>query len=241
MRACVVFRPSFFAFAFVLVFLAVAIAIPAQADSAPAALQSFTARMVDINTLPPMQNPRFSKASDFTGRRITDKTNRVIGSTTDLLANPNGAVETIVATLDQVGIGAQTLYFDTNTLPVTAKADSYALPLHREDIRRNLPNLLAGIGTAAGDGGAFSVSKLSGASLSGPGGQRIGTVVTALFNEGARQIVALAVRDVPGSNGRVIAVPYDPSFSVESDFGALRVGISADIAAAILDYARKVK
>lgn len=212
----------------------------AQAEP-PTAVQNFTTRMIEINALPPMQNPQFSKASDFTGRRITDKTNRVIGSTTDLLVGQDGRVETIVATLDQVGIGAQTLYFDTATLPVTAKADSYTLPFHRDDIRRNLPDLLAGIGTAAGKDDIFSVGKMHGAAFSGADGSRIGTIETALFNDSARQIVALAVRGIPGTGGKIVAVPYDRTFSMESDFGALRIVAPADYAAAISDYARKVK
>lgn len=215
-------------------------ASPVRAD-APSAVQNFTTRMIEINALPPLQNPQFSKASDFTGRRITDKTNRVIGSTTDLLVGQDGQVETIVATLDQVGIGAQTLFFDTATLPVTAKADSYALPFHRDDIRKNLPDLLAGISTAAGNDGSFSVVKMAGAAFSGSDGTRIGTIETALFNDSARQIVALAVRNIPGANGHVVAVPYDRTFSIESDFGALRVVAPADFAAAVSDYARKVK
>lgn len=212
----------------------------AAAPTADTGVQAFSTRLIEINRVAPLQNPQLFRADSFIGRRIVDKTNRVIGATSDLLVNAEGSVVTIVAVLDQVGIGSQTLYFDTQTLPVAAMADSYALPFHRREIRDNLPAFLSNIATAAGgEDAVFPVEKMRGAVLSGDDGARVGTVETALFNDTARQIVALAIRQVP--SGRIIAVPYDRSFAIESDFGAVRIVAPASIAAAITAYVRTVK
>lgn len=230
----------------VLVFCALTVPLASASGTAPAAQsaaeQNFASRMVDLNRMPPMRNPRLFKASDFLNRRVADKTNRVIGMTSDLLTSKDGGVKTVVATLDHVGIGAQTLYFDTKTVGISAGADSWTLPFHRDDIRRNLPDLLAGISAAAGhEVEIFSVAKMQGAAFAGADGKRIGTIVSPLFGVGGRQIAAFAVRGVPGAGEKVIAVPYDRTMSMESDFGTVRIVAPAELAAAVLDYARTLK
>ncbi len=201
-----------------------------------AQIQSYAGRLIELNRIPADQNPKLVSYSDIRERKIVDNTGRVMGEVTDVyIAGVTGATLSIAARLQGAGATQQEIYLADGALKISPRSGSYELPYHRDELKEELPGLIASVEPAAGEGSdVHSVGKLIGESVYTSAGRRIGRIGTVYFNESASQAIALGVEGIPGISRKVAAVPFE-GLSAINNGGLTKLTLAAGYEAALLD------
>ncbi len=173
--------------------------------------QAYTAALLELNRTKASQNPAFTLGKDVMDRRILDKNQRTMGRVEDIILAPNGEFQTIVAKIDTSGF-RETVSFDVASYIVNPMPGSFTVAMDKNQIKQNMPALMAQIETAAGEDAPLTVNTLRNGSVSKEDGTPVAKVQDVMVDNKSNQILALLVTILAGSNrGASIAIPYEAS------------------------------
>lgn len=191
----------------VLCFAAPALAEPA-AGPAPVSQQDYISQVLDLNRVPPQQNPLYMMGNKVLAYRLLDRNRRALGKMQDITLGADGSLQSIQVHMIAPGFNEE-LSFDIKAYNATPESDAYVVSLSRDQVEQNLPDLLAGIETAAGESQPITVQSLVGARVQTDRGRQIATVQDVVIDDDRKVAVALLLTMLGGN--QTVAVPYKTS------------------------------
>lgn len=173
-----------------------------------AGLDPYYDTLAEYNRIKPKQNPQWETANRTLKSKVHDNKNKVIGDLQDIVVSENGSIDSLNVDLNRLQLGEINLNY--NELNVTASPRSYALGYDDDRIADIYPEILASIGTAAGEGAAgISIESLIRSDVKADDGRRIGKVEDVMFSANGDRVTALLVRvNYKTIRGESVAIPF---------------------------------
>ncbi|PZP54720.1 MAG: hypothetical protein DI586_09040 [Micavibrio aeruginosavorus] len=171
--------------------------------------QAYTATLLELNRVKPGQNPDLILGKNQLNGRILDKNQRTIGKVRDILVAPNGKFETVLTKIDVSGFREE-VAFDVASYVTEPTPDTFTVALDKDQLKQNMPKLMAATNTAAGSSSSLTISSLQNGTIYKPDGTVIAKVKDVLIDTRNMQISSLVVKLSSGNNrGAEIAIPYE--------------------------------
>lgn len=221
--------------------------VPVQAQQAPQLVvpaapagtpEEYTSRVLMLNQISPRQNPQYKLGTSALNHRLLDQNRRSLGEVTDITLGEAGQMKSIEADVMATGFD-QTLVFDVVAYNVTSDSDAFSVTMTRDQVQDNLPDLMAQMDTAAGEGDQpISVKSLIGARVQTSRGTQVAVVDDVLIQEQRKVAAALLLTLMGGSGRTTIAVPYVDA-KISRTGNKATVELSEEQARVIGSYAKK--
>ncbi len=193
--------------------------------------------LAEMNRVPPLQNPGWSKADEILGRKVIDRKNKVVGTVNDVVLNENGNIAALNVSFDRLRLGAP-VYIGYGVLNIKPVTNGYAMTFDDDKIAEIYPSLLAGTETAAGGEDTVSLKSLRGMEVWSQDGRRIGLADDILFGGNGNRADALYVTMQSGTLRGAMAIPFGQAH-MEEIGQTRRMGIADDLADAMIALAKE--
>jgi len=209
--------------------------IPTDAAYAQSFSDEFD-RVVELNRIRPLQNPRYEEADRIIGRRLVDRKSKVLGEVYDVIMNGRGSISSLYVSFNRLQL-SQKVYLNYNTMKIRPATQSYRMAYDAKQIRSIYPDILAQTMTAGGeDGNQISLKNMLGKTLYNENGDPFARIDTVLFgyNGDRAEVIHIELRKKT-MRGKTVAVPFYAVRFVPMN-GSTRAIISSAYETAMLDY-----
>jgi len=197
-------------------------------------------KIIDYNSIKPLQNPRYERSEKIIKRRVTNRKNKVIGEVKDVLFNHGGKVKSIYVDFDRLNL-RKSVYLSFNVLDISSTASGYRLALNSDEVEDFYPKMLSSIEAASGDanGTLYSLNDVLGSVVIDSDGRFIGKLEDILFNsEGTYVRSAYLNISFRTIHNKGVAVPLS-ILEFEEKFGKSQIIIDKSYIEPILEMARE--
>lgn len=201
-------------------------------------------KIIDYNSIKPLQNPRYERSEKIVKRRVTDRKNKVIGEVKDVLFNKGGKVKSIYVDFDRLNL-RKSVYLNHDTLDIFSTTSGYRLALNSDEVEDFYPKMLSSIEAASGDAGdadrhkLYSLNKVLGSAVIDSDGRSIGKLEDILFDSDGAYVrsayLSISFRTI---HNKGVAVPLS-ILEFEEKFGKSQIIIDKSYIAPILEMARE--
>jgi sporulation protein YlmC with PRC-barrel domain len=187
------------------------------------------------NAANPATSPRHERSREVLTDRVLDSKNHVIGQVRDITLSPSGNIAQISTELK----GSNILALDYEQMDVEPVGNGYKLQYAQEQITDMVPELLAGMATAAGAEDIFSLRNLIGAPVKSDDGRTLGQVSDVVFDDlGGRAEFLYVQMGYQNVKRRALAVPFNMA-TYKAGFGShIDVSVDDALADAMISYAK---
>jgi sporulation protein YlmC with PRC-barrel domain len=213
-------------------FVALSPAIAQDADYSRA-LQNISR----LNNLDPMQDPDYETGHEVLQSRILDGSNRVIGEVSGVGLYASGRIAYLNVDFDRLRVRGK-VPVDYATLNLRRASNGYKTNFKSDQIEDMIPQMLANVSTASGDGSQIiELDSLDNTLVVDGNGQRIGKVTHVLFgNRGAQATALLVTMFIGGVGNDTVAIPFTSTNIKTSRGRATEIKVSSADAQAMRDY-----
>ena len=208
-------------------------AIAQEALSYNRALQA----IAQLNQIPPLQDPDLETGKDILSSKIIDSSSRVIGEVKKVVLQDDGSIALMEVEFDRLRVRGK-VPVDYRSLGLRRASNGYKTAFEAAQIEDMIPQMLAGIATAAGgDQESYDLESLKNTMVVDDKGKRIGKIDQVLFGTRGAQAQAFLVKLFVRSVGEdTVAIPLQFT-DVEVKRGkAAQVVVSKAQARAMYDY-----
>lgn len=222
-------------------FIAGALVLASALSISNAAAQSadnYLEVLKQLNKTNVIQSNQYRTTDELLRREIVDSKNKVVGELNDVIVNDNGSIASMQVNFNRLRLGSD-IFLNMNDVNVDSMGTSYRLGMAEEEIDNMIPQLLAGVETAAGNEDTHSVRRIIGSRIKDQSGRTIGEVDNVLFDAQGRRALALYISmKLLSLRGQNMAVPFN---SAQFDnFGEKQeLIVSNDQAEAMVRYAEE--
>ena len=186
------------------------------------------------NDYRPEQSPKHERSREIFSDRVLDKTNRVVGEVRDVVLDKNGVIQSVDIEFDRLRLPVDRMSVNYRQIGIRPVSNGYKMNYTDDQIEELVPELLAEIETAAGNGEEVrSLKKIIGQKISAKDGRVLGEVKDVLFDSlGGRAELLFISMNYKSSRGEALAIPFS-----ESNFKKNGFVVSDVMADAMIEYA----
>ena len=208
------------------------------AHGSEALKQQYLQELQEINARNPARSSQYEDLANIRDDKILDSTNRVVGEVNDILLSQQGNIEYMNIDFNRLKLGTDSLFMAYGRAGMRPVSNGYKMTLSDDDIRTQLPTILAQTASAAGDDqDIYSASKIPGAPVFAQNGAQLGVVKKVLF-EGQGRYAELLYIDYnhKRTRGRDMAIRFNDA-RFDASGNALRINVPVALAEAMEDFA----
>ncbi len=194
-------------------------------------------QLAELNRYPPLRSSAFDLTGEVIGRKIVDRKNKVIGSVSDIIIDSNGSIQSYQVKFDRLNM-TESVNLNARELKSADFAKRYSIDIEGSELESLFPQLLAGMETASGEAGLYSVNRIRGAEVLSGDGRRLGKVENILFDSGGTRARGLYVDfTVTGISGKSAAVPFR-MVKYENQNGKVSVIVGESDTQTLIDFVK---